>query len=86
MSYAKIWVHRLHERYPGIGYGMRLVEEQTAKDLIAEECAQDWQTDARRLIPHGGSLPKAAAPPPVESKTKPRPRRTYKRRDIKPEE
>ena len=51
MSLARVWVHRRHADYPDVQTGMRFVKEEIAQVLIADECAQDWQTDMRRLLP-----------------------------------
>ena len=66
MGNARGWVHRRHEDYPDVGVGLLTMDEGVANALLEAGCAQDWQTDQRKLIPYDPSQP------PVQSAIKPK--------------
>lgn len=84
-----IWVFRRHASFPEVGTGFQQVEPEVAEKMIADECAQSMDTDARRTkyITVSVYNPKAAKaePTPARRETDEAPtpkRRSYKRRDI----
>ena len=84
-----IWVFRRHASFPEVGTGFQQVEPAVAEKMIADECAQSMDTDARRTkyIVEGVYAPKTKPEPTPARRASdeaptPKPRRSYKRRDI----
>lgn len=49
MSTQFIWVHKRHAEYPTIQVGFRYVAPEIAARMIADGCAQNRDTDNKRL-------------------------------------
>ncbi len=84
-----VWLFRRHASYPELIPGINYVDEDVAKAVIRDGCAQDHTVDSRRLKhitnePAFKPVPKPAAKVsrPAGPAKKPR---TYKRRDIQAE-
>ena len=84
-----IWVFRKHASFPEVGTGFQQVEPAVAEKMLADECAQSMDTDARRTkyVVDGVYTPKTmkAEDTPARRKSDEAPtpkRRSYKRRDI----
>ena len=72
MGMARIWVYRRHLDYPSVSIGLQLVEEQIAEAMIVAHCAQDWQTDQRKLISPSVSRPPVPETAPKAKRGRPR--------------
>lgn len=64
--------------FPSVSLGVQFVEQDVADAMIAAECAQDWQTDQRKLISPSVSrppVPKGAPSPSPPKQKRGRPRK-----------
>lgn len=80
-----IWVHRRHAGFPAVGTGFQQVEPAVAERMIADECAQPMDTDARRtkhIVPDVYTPKVMKEDAPEQSAAPPPKRRAYKRRDM----